>query len=234
MILSLFFSLFFFILFIIFCIIGGNYILRNALENIVKTKENFQNNADSSLDNSDDSNNNLDHSKINKMDDCKKIDLYSNGFLNFQTATNIPLSPNNYENYVGTIYDDPQYMKNDQISNDLTKGKYCLQKGKLLYDGIWNPQIHTNSGFEHETWNLTNGDLSDGYYCSDKLIEVNKQIPKDFIDKSATPPVDINSGYYYTYFNDIQNDILDTEIYCFPEVFNAGMTPNTYKYYKKS
>ena len=103
----------------------------------------------------------------------------------------------------------------------LQKGKYCLKKSKLLYDGIWDPIINKNNDFEQESWNLTNGDLYDGYYCSDKLIQVNKPLPKNYIDKSATPP--IKDGDYYTYFNDPIDDKYDIELSCFPEVFNKGI-----------
>ena len=77
-------------------------------------------------------------------------------------------------------------------------------------------------GYDKETWKLTDGNITEDKYCSDKLIQVNSPIPKDFIDLSSTPP--ITSGDYYTYFNDTQNDIYDKEIQCFPSVFNAGIT----------
>lgn len=102
-----------------------------------------------------------------------------------------------------------------------------LKKSKLLYDGIWEPTIHKEAPYEYESWKITNGNISDGYYCSDKLMEVNKPFPEKYIDKSATPP--IVGGEYYTYFNDTQNDIFDTEIQCFPSVFNAGITEDLKK-----
>ena len=112
---------------------------------------------------------------------------------------------------------------NDDIKqkNDLKDGMYCLKKSKLLYDGIWNPIINKESPYEYESWELTNGNLSDDYYCSDKLLEVNKPFPENYIDKSATP--EIEGGEYYTYFNDTENDKYDTEIQCFPQIFNKGI-----------
>ena len=201
---SLIFCIIFFILFIFLSIAGGNFVLRLMVDNVLSKSEKFQNMND-------------DNFIINPIDDCKKIDQESEKKLNFQTATNIPLSPNNYKNYIGSIY------MNDDIKqkNDLKDGRYCLKKSKLLYDGIWDPIINKESPYEYETWNLTNGNLSDDYYCSDKLIEVNKPLPKNYIDKSATP--DIEGGNYYSYFNDTQDDIFDTEIVCFPEIFNQGM-----------
>jgi hypothetical protein len=157
---------------------------------------------------------------INPIDNCKKIDLESEKNLNFQTATNIPLSPYYYKNYIGSIYmNDLDQSKDLNYSNK--DGIYCLKKGKLLYDGIWDPDIHNESPYEYESWKLTDGNLSDDYYCSDKLIEINKPFPEDYIDKSSTPS--IPGGEYYTYFNDTRDDIFDTEIQCFPEIFNAGI-----------
>lgn len=206
---SLIFALIFFIIFIFLCIAGGNYVLKSMINNILSTKENFQNIETFE---------GIDNIIVNPIDDCRKIDQLSQDHLNFQTATNIPLSPNNYKNYIGSIY-----MNNESNNkNELIKGKYCLKKSKLLYDGIWDPTIHKESPYEYESWKLTNGNLSDGYYCSNKLLEVNKPFPENYIDKSATPP--IVGGEYYTYFNDTQNDIYDTEIQCFPSVFNAGIT----------
>ncbi len=208
---SLIFALIFFIIFIFLCIAGGNYILKSMINNVL-SKENFQNIE----------NFNNDNIIINPIDDCRKIDQLSQDNLNFQTATNIPLSPYNYKNYIGSIYMNNESSNELNNKNELHKGKYCLKKSKLLYDGIWDPTIHKESPYEYESWKLTNGNLSDGYYCSNKLLEVNKPFPKNYIDKSATPP--IVGGEYYTYFNDTQNDIYDTEIQCFPSVFNAGIT----------
>ena len=201
---SLIFCIIFFILFIFFSIVGGNYALRIMIDNILSKTEKFQN-----MDN--------DNFNVNQVDDCKKIDLESEEKLNFQTATNIPLSPNYYKNYIGSIY------MNDDIKsiNELKDGMYCLKKSKLLYDGIWNPIINKESPYEDETWELTNGDLSDDYYCSDKLLEINKPFPKNYIDKSATPV--IKGEKYYTYFNDTVDDVFDTEIQCFPQIFNKGI-----------
>ena len=194
------------ILFIFFCIVGGNYVLRSMVDNVLTSKEGFIN--------SNDANDLI----INPVDNCSKIDNDANNQLNFQTATNIPLSPNYYKNYIGKTYIDNQ----QDYSIENPNAKYCLKKSKLLYDGIWDSNINVDNNYEIETWNLTNGNLSDGYYCSNKLIETNKPFPVDYVDMSATPP--ITSGNYYTYFNDTKNDIFDTEIQCFPSVFNAGIT----------
>jgi hypothetical protein len=215
---SLIFALIFFIIFIFLCIAGGNFVLKSMIENVLSKKENFEN-----FDNNENLYNNI---IVNPVDDCRKIDQLSQDNLNFQTATNIPLSPNNYKNYIGSIYmnDNDNYVEN---KSELHKGKYCLKKSKLLYDGIWDPTIHKESPYEYESWKLTNGNLSDDYYCSNKLLEVNKPFPENYIDKSATPP--IVGGEYYTYFNDTQDDIYDTEIQCFPSVFNAGITEDLKK-----
>lgn len=200
---SLIFCIVFFIIFIFLTIAGGNFVLKMMVDNVLSKSEKFQNMNNDNL--------------INPVDDCKKIDIESEKNLNFQTSTNIPLSPNYYKNYIGTIY------MNDDIkqTNDLKDGMYCLKKSKLLYDGIWNPIINKESPYEYQSWELTNGNLSDDYYCSDKLLEVNKPFPENYIDKSATP--EIEGGEYYTYFNDTQNDKYDTEIQCFPQIFNKGI-----------
>jgi len=201
---SLLFVIFFLILFIILSIIGGNYLLSSILHNIIGgNKENFSNFEDLT--------------NINKIDECKKIDQENYNQLNFQTATNMPLSPTNYKNYIGGIYIDD----NIKEVNELDKGMYCMSKPKLLYDGIWDSKINNESPYEHETWNLTDGNLSSGYYCSDKMIEVNKAIPDNYKDKSQVYMSD--GGCYYTYFNDNVDDVYDTEVQCFGEVFNAGI-----------
>lgn len=214
---SLIIALIFLILFIILSIAGGNYFLRNILESLVNGKsEHFRN--------IDEINN------IDKMDECKKNDIKNYNQLNFQTATNIPLSPNTYDNHIGSIYINPNVDKESNLFNKigLTKGKYCMTKPRLLYDGIWDSNIKIDSPYEKQLWTLTDGNLSGGYYCSDKLIEVNKPIPENYIDKSAFS-INNNGGDYYTYFNDINDDIFDTEIVCFPSVFNAGITEDLQK-----
>jgi len=211
---ALIFAIIFFILFAFLVIAGGNYLLRKMIDNMIIKNENFEN-IDSDIDNS----------IVNPIDECKKLDERNYTNLNFQTATNIPLSPNYYKNYIGNIYID-----DSKPVNELTKGKYCLNKGKLLYDGIWESEINKEAPYEMESWNLTNGNLTDGYYCSDKLIEVNKPFPTDYIDYSATPP--ITDSKYYTYFNDDQDDVFDSEISCFSSVFNAGITEDLKKKFK--
>ena len=202
---SLIFALIFLILFIFFCIAGGNYLLRSMIDNVLSANpiEGF--------------NNNCDELKINPVDKCRKIDEITNNTLNFQTATNIPLSPTNYKNFVGY-----QYMfDNEKEQNPFKDGCYCLKKSKLLYDGIWDPNILNKKPYEYETWKLTNGNLSDGYYCSNKLIELNKPFPKNCIDDTAV--YQYNGKKFYTFFNDTENDIYDSQISCFPNVFNTGI-----------
>ena len=210
---SLILAFIFFVLFVFFCIAGGNYLLRSMIDNVLsKNKvENFSN---------------LDELIVRPEDECKKIDALSQNNLNFQTGTNIPLSSNYYKNFVGSIYIDDD-LNNKNSYNPLGKGKYFLKKNKLLYDGIWDSDIKNDSPYEIQEWKLTNGDLTDGYYCSNKLLEINKPIPDNFIDKSATPPPTPTD--YYVYFNDTIDDVFDKELICFPSVFNAGMTEDLRK-----
>lgn len=207
---SLIFAIIFFMLFIFFCIAGGNYMLRSMVENALSTgnKENF-NNFNGNVNTNVNANVN-DSLAINAMDECSKNDMEMQNVLNFQTGTNIPQSPNYYKNYIGSIFIDENINKD--VNND-QQGMYCMKKSKLLYDGIWDPKIKVNAPYETQEWTLTNGNLTDGYYCSDKMIEINKPFPKNYIDDSATPP--IVGGEYYTYFNDTVDDVFDTEIHCF-------------------
>ena len=210
MIVSLVLAFVFFIIFIFLSISGLNFALKRMIDSVLNNhKEDFTNN---------------DNSIVNPIDDCRKIDVLTDNQLNFQTATNIPLSPVDYKNYVGNIY-IPNSKNNE--NNQLTHGKYCMMKPKLLYDGIWESEIKKENPFEKQDWKLTNGDLTDGYYCSDKMIETNKPIPENYKDESSTPP--ITDGKYYTWFNDTYDDIFDTQISCFPSVFNAGITEDLKK-----
>lgn len=196
---SLILSIIFLILFILLIIAGGNYILKQMIDNILSKTEKFENKEI------------LDNDIINPLDKCKKMDLESEHKLNFQNATNIPLSPNYYKDYIGYIYMNDNNKNN---KNGLLKNNYCLKKSKLLYDGIWESNIINDSPYKYEKWNLTNGNITDDYYCSNKLIEINKPLPLNYIDKSSTPY--IKGGNYYTYFNDNVDDIFDSEIKCFP------------------
>ena len=208
---SLIFAIIFFMLFIFFCIAGGNYLLKSMIDNVLSNSEgeHFSN---------------MEEIIIRPEDECKKIDELSQNTLNFQTSTNIPLSPNYYKNFIGSIYIDDDDKKQ---YNPFNKGKHCLKKNKLLYDGIWDSDIKNNSPYEIQEWKLTNGNLTNGYYCSNKLLEVNKPMPTNFIDKSATPPpIPTN---YYVYFNDTVDDVFDKELICFPSVFNDGITEDLRK-----
>jgi hypothetical protein len=194
---SLIFAIIFLVLFIFFVIAGGNYLLRSVLDHVLNNTEEFTNmNPDTNL-------------LINPVDKCRKIDFDNKDKLNFQTATNIPLSPFEYKDHVGALYTNES--DNHDLKTNLELGNtYCLKKSKLLYDGIWDSKIEQDGTFLTQKWNLTNGDLSDDYYCSNKLIEVNKPIPKNFLDMSATPI--LGHTQMYQFINDPINDPNDTEI----------------------
>jgi hypothetical protein len=204
--LSLIIALIFFIIFIFLIIFAGNYLLRHTIDHYINNhQENFENNFLS------------DDKNIELNDDCTKLDLKSQKILNFQTATNIPLSQNNYSNYVGKIH-----MIKDK-NHDQSKNKISLKHPLLLYDGIWKSTIAQNEdGYEHQYWNLTNGNIGIDGYWSDDLIRTNKNIPDNYIDKTAicnNPP----ENNYFNYCNDTVYDVEDKEIECFPEIFTAGM-----------
>jgi hypothetical protein len=153
--------------------------------------------------------------------------MKSQEILNFQTGTNIPLSPNNYSNYIGNIY----LVKNNENNNKKDKynlnKKLTLQKPKLLYDGIWESVMEQNNDYDHQYWDLTNGNIGMDDYWSDDLIRVNKKIPEDFIDKSAV--FENTKDNYFEYCNDTVYEVDDNELSCFPEIFTAGITKNTPK-----
>jgi hypothetical protein len=208
---------FFLIVFIILTIAGGNYALKSLIDSFIgDSKETFDNYSNK---------NNL----IDSIDSCKQIDKFNLEKLNTQTGTNIPLSPNNYEDYVGIIYDNIKDDKNDELK----QGNYCLYKNELLYDGIWKSDMKKpRPGFVDQDWILTNGNVMNDYYCSNKLVQLNKKIPNNFVDMSQTPKPskEINK---ITYFNDCLDDPLDIQLSCFPPIFNKGITPSTKDFSKE-
>ena len=202
--------IFFLVVCILLTIVGGNYALRHLVDSALGKKETFENP------------NQIKKKIIDSMDDCKQIDKFNTGKLNMQTGTNIPLSPNTYEDYVGIMYDD---IKNPP-NNELKDGNYCLYKDELLYDGIWKSKIaHPRPGYEKQEWTLTNGNVMNDYYCSNKLVQLNKKIPNDYVDQSAV--YDDPNVEKITYFNDCKDDPYDIELSCFPPIFNKGITSTT-------
>ena len=214
--LSLIIGIAFFLLFIFFFIVGGNYALRNVIDHFLNNHENFANINDNIID-----------KNIERLDDCSKVDQEGQKTLNFQTGTNIPLSPNNYSNYVGNIYlinDKDKDKKNIKQKYD-SNNKLYLQKPKLLYDGIWDSTIlENNNGYEHQYWNLTNGNIGMDNYWSNDLLRINKKFPENYIDKTAVFENTKNS--YFAYCNDTVYDVDDKELSCFPEIFTAGIIKN--------
>jgi len=200
---SLIFAIIFLVIFIFFVIAGGNYLLKSALDHV--------------LNNSSDSNEgfaNINQAEniVNPTDSCKKIDFENKDKLNFQTATNIPLSPNYYKDHVGVLYTNETDM-NDLKNNLKLDNTYCLKKSKLLYDGIWDDTIKKDGSYVYNKWSLTDGDVSDDFYCSNKLIEINRPMPTNFVDMSATPT--LGKMPLYEFVNDPINDVNDTELTCF-------------------
>ncbi len=196
---SLIFAIIFLVLFIFFVIAGGNYLLKSVIDHVLNNTEDFTN--------MDQPNSQLE--VINPVDRCRKIDFDNKDKLNFQTATNIPLSPYFYKDHVGTLYTNEVNERDLKTSLEL-ENTYCLKKSKLLYDGIWDRNIEKDGSYVYEKWNLTDGNLSDDYYCSNKLIEVNKPFPKNFVDMSATPI--LGNTPVYEFINDPVYDPNDTEI----------------------
>ena len=211
MFVTLILVIFFLIIFILLSFVTVNYLFKNMVASFLP-KENFSNYENVSFP----------KKRINEDDNCKKIDKLGNNLLQTQTGTNIPLSQTEYENYVGIIYDD---IKNKE-NNELKKGKYCLYKNELMYDGIWKSDMkNPKKGVLFQDWKLTNGNVMSDYYCSDKLIQTNKKIPKNYQDNSSV--YDFNDGKYVTYYNDCLDDPNDIQLSCFPTVFNKGISSST-------
>jgi len=208
---SVFLALFFIILFIIIIIFLGNSALRTMLDNVLSNKEGFEN-----------FNKEL---NITDMDECRKMDSEFENKVNFQTASNIPLTPIKNSFFVNDLF-NKEDTNNYKLNNDLKTGKNCMQIPKLLYDGIWDPHIVSNDNNQTNNWELTNGNLSNDYYCSNDLLRVNKDIPDNFKDMSSTPC--IKGGEYYTYYNDENDDKNDYQIKCFEDIFNAGIYPTNH------
>jgi len=211
--LSLIFCVIFILIFLFLCYAGGNYLLHNMINNVLANQSTSTDNIIEKFQNKSINQFQAD-GKINPLDECKKMEKMDENTLNFQTGTNIPLSPNYYKDYVGNIYCNTEPVKE---TLDLSKGNYCMNKPKLLYDGIWDSKMESNDdGFEYQNWDLTKENLYEGYYCSDKLLQVNKDIPDNFKDMSATPPVE--GGEYYNYLIDSYQDPLDTQLHCFGNI----------------
>ena len=122
---------------------------------------------------------------------CKKKDILSEKLLNFQTPASIPGCHDDYTYYVNDIYinkPEKRPMKNLKCRDKI------MIKPKLLYDGIYEPYIFNNKGFEKVRWKLTNGNITDGYYHSDKLLQMNKDMPENCND---CEPKNDNNYYYY-------------------------------------
>lgn len=196
---------FFVIIFLL--IAGGNFLLSGMIDHFLDGQENFENIYEDK--------------NIELNDECSKIDLKSQEILNFQTGTNIPLSPINYSDYVGDIH----IIKDSGLKNDKKiNSKLSLKKPVLLYDGIWKSDMKYNDeGYEHQYWNLTNGNIGMDEYWSDDLIRINKKIPNNYIDKTAVCGKGKNIDDYLLYCNDTVYDVEDTELSCFPQIFTAGM-----------
>ena len=212
MFVTLILVVFFLVIFILLSYVTVNYLFKNMIDSFLP-KENFSNYE------------NITFKKklLNEKDNCKKIDQLGNDLLQNQTGTNIPLSPNNYENYVGVIYDN---IKDDN-NNELKKGNYCLYKNELMFDGIWKSKMQNpKNGYLYQNWDLTNGkNVMNDYYCSDKLVEINRKMPENFHDNTSV--YDFDNVKSKTYYNDCLDDPNDIQLSCFPTVFNKGISSST-------
>lgn len=211
MFVTLILVIFFLIIFLLLSFVTINFLFKNMIDSFMP-KENFSNYENVSFP----------KKKINEDDNCKKMDKFGIDLLQSQTGTNIPLSQNDYQNYVGIIYDDIKNKNN----NELKKGKFCIYNNELLYDGIWKSDMkNPKNGVLYQDWKLTNGNIMDNYYCSDNLIQTNKKIPKNYQDETSV--YNFNNVKYKTYYNDCLDDPEDLQVSCFPPEFNKGISSSS-------
>lgn len=200
----------FIIIIIVIAVAAGNHALRSAVDHVL-AGEHFNNMND------------IDNMELVKMDECKKIDEQSQKTLNFQTGTNIPLSPTSYRDYIGNTY----IYKNKDDCTNCKSGHLYLPKNKLLYDGIWEQKNINEVPYIYETWNLVDKPIPYDYYTSNNFFQINKKMPPNLIDESAVYKNNENPKYY-TYINDNKDDVCDKEIACFADVFNKEKGKTNY------
>ncbi len=180
---------------------------------------------------------------IRPIDGCKELDEKNADLLRTNTATGIPQAPadQQYIDYVGEVY---TYK---QPNEALERGKYCIKKPKLLFDGIWSPYIFAKDGFMKVKWELTDGNLFEGDVCMDSLYDTLKPMPKILPPdcpikciNDCDDPIELGKegfcgnkcdlSYYCNgpNFTDPQNisdpiDPQDKEVVCFPSIFNQNL-----------
>ena len=164
---------------------------------------------------------------IRPIDGCKELDEKNADLLRTNTATGIPQAPadQQYIDYVGEVY---TYK---QPNEALERGKYCIKKPKLLFDGIWSPYIFTKDGYEHTEWSLTNGKLSEDEVCMKSLYDTLKTMPKELPpDCPVKCLTNCDVGVYCNgpVFNDPQDltSKIDEQYICFPSVFSPNGNKN--------
>ncbi len=208
---ALFLIIFFIIIIIVIIFSIGNYLLRKIVESFLPKKEGFSN---------------MDNSYLSK-DECSQIDHMGDDKLFLQTGVNIPLGPIHYESYVGEIYtNEPKNGDNLTPKPNCSRTKFPfvqLPKCAFFYDGVWEPKMEKNDGYEYASYKLNPNTKNYEYYYSDKMLEHNFKIPDNFRDYSSTPYVEGGDKVQY-FFNDSQQDVMDTELSCFANIFNAGIT----------
>ena len=206
----LFLIIFLIILIVVLVFTIGNFLLRKMVESFLPKKEGFTN---------------FDKA-YSKPDECSQLDHKDENLLFAQVSTNIPLAPNHYSQFVGEIYTDfPQNADN------LTPRPKCsssgfpfvkLPKCAFFYDGIFDPSIEKNEGWEFTNYKMDPKTKNYDYYYSDKMLEHNFRTPDNWRDLSSTPYIEGEKVQWY--FNNTQEDPMDNELYCWENIFTAGIT----------
>ena len=207
----LFLIIFLIILIVVLVFTIGNFLLRKMVESFLPKKEGFTN---------------FDKAYSTK-DECSQLDHLGDDLLYSQTGVNIPLAPNHYDNYVGEIYTDfPK--KGDNLTpppscNNSQFNFVSLIKPAFYMDGIWKPHMEKKNGWENAEYSLdTKTGVFENYY-SNKMLEHNFKVPQGWRDYSSTPYVEGGDSVQW-FFNNTQEDPMDNELYCWENIFTAGIT----------
>ncbi len=208
---ALFLIIFFVIIIVVIIFSIGNYLLRKIVESFLQKKEGFSN---------------MDRAYL-APDECSQIDHMGDDKLYMQCSTNIPMAPFKYADFVGEIYThEPKNGDNLTPPPSCNNSQYnfvSLIKPKLIYDGIFDPHIKKDDGWESTEYTMNPDTIVYEKYFSNKMLEHNFKVPNQWRDLSSTPYVEGGDKVQY-FFNDTQQDVMDTELYCWDQIFNAGVT----------
>lgn len=100
--------------------------------------------------------------------------------LNFQVATDIPLSQTSYSDYINKYYINKKI--NTSVDPDMeVHGTMNMEKPDFYYDGIWKPSYKNQGDYQRVKWSLTKEKGSRGKLDIDKLLQQvgSKPMPEE-------------------------------------------------------